>query len=245
MPTELIIILVLSGIAALLVLFARANRWEEKEKTRRERTRQRYEQLEVRLAWALTQHGDALFQRLRQTSYKDPYGNWVLNEVAKELRYFFDNVVVPEICPENEQEFIFLRERLTDWCAGMDPAEWHEIREDPDPADSRRDGRGYERFVASRLVQAGFSVTYTPASGDQGVDLLAERDGRRVAIQCKDYAKPAGNDAVQQIYAGARFYGAARAVVVAPNGYTTAARQLAGSLGVDCLHEDELVGALS
>lgn len=243
MPTELIVILVLASIAALLVLTARANGWEEKERARRERIRQRYEQLEIRLAWALTQHGDALFLRFRQATYKDPYGNWVLDKVAKELRYFFDNVVVPDICPENEQEFIFLRERLTDWCAGMDPAEWHQSQEDP--PDNRHDGRGYERFVASRLVQAGFSVTYTPASGDQGVDLLAERDGRRVAIQCKDYAKPAGNDAVQQIYAGARFYGAARAVVVAPNGYTIAARQLASSLGVDCLHEDELIGALS
>jgi HJR/Mrr/RecB family endonuclease len=40
-------------------------------------------------------------------------------------------------------------------------------------------------------------------------------------------------------FAGAAFYGAAAAAVVAPNGYTTAAQQLAASLGVKCLHHDE------
>lgn len=42
-----------------------------------------------------------------------------------------------------------------------------------------RDGVGYERQVGANLVSAGFDVRFTPASGDQGVDLLAERGERQ------------------------------------------------------------------
>lgn len=42
-----------------------------------------------------------------------------------------------------------------------------------------RDGVGYERQVGANLVSAGFDVRFTPASGDLGVDLLAERGERQ------------------------------------------------------------------
>jgi restriction system protein len=95
------------------------------------------------------------------------------------------------------------------------------------------------------LADLGYSVSFTPASGDQGVDLIANRQGRRIAIQCKDYKAPVGNDAAQQVFSGAAFYGAQIAFVIAPNGFTPAARRLASTLGVLCGAHEEIPGLLA
>ena len=83
------------------------------------------------------------------------------------------------------------------------------------------------------LQDNGFrEIELTRASGDQGVDILATRNGKRYAIQCKNYEGTVGNFAVQEAYAGARFYGCDEAAVVCPGEFTRAARELAASTGV-------------
>ena len=67
-------------------------------------------------------------------------------------------------------------------------------------------GREFEKYVAARVRQMGWDVSATPATGDFGVDLIAERGSECVAIQCKRHAKPVGVSAVQQVVAGARLY---------------------------------------
>ena len=69
--------------------------------------------------------------------------------------------------------------------------------------------------------------------GDQGVDILAVREGESWAIQCKNYAGAVGNFAVQEAYAGREFYGCDRAAVLCPGEYTKAARELAASTDVE------------
>ena len=97
----------------------------------------------------------------------------------------------------------------------------------------RLTGEEFEQYVAQVLRDNGFrDVELTRASGDQGVDILAVRGGRRYAIQCKNYAGAVGNAAVQEAYAGAQFYGCERAAVICPGEFTRAARELAQSTGV-------------
>ena len=81
----------------------------------------------------------------------------------------------------------------------------------------------------------------TKASGDQGADIIAERSGLRVVIQCKFYTSPVGNEALQQVVASRLHEHAAKAVVVSNANYTRAARQLAATTDVLLLHHDELV----
>jgi restriction system protein len=69
-------------------------------------------------------------------------------------------------------------------------------------------------------------------------DIIAERDGKRIVVQCKFYSKPVGNKAVQE--AAARLHERAVAIVVSNAAYTKAARQLAGTTGVILLHHDDL-----
>lgn len=98
----------------------------------------------------------------------------------------------------------------------------------------------YEEHCAELLRSAGWSVRRVGGLGDQGVDVIAELRGTRAAIQCKKYSRAAGNDAVQQVVAGKRHYGASIAVVVCPVGYTRPAQQLADSNGVLLLSERTL-----
>ncbi len=94
-------------------------------------------------------------------------------------------------------------------------------------------GQEYEERCARRLRRCGFDrVTLTGGSGDQGVDILARHKGERYAIQCKYYSRPVGNHAVQEAFAGARYYGCDHGVVLTNSTFTPAAVELADSTGV-------------
>lgn len=100
----------------------------------------------------------------------------------------------------------------------------------------RMPGTEFEEFVAAQLRIAGYSVAPTPSTGDYGVDLIAKKDGLRMAVQCKRLAKAVGVAAVQQVVAGALHHGCNRTVVVTNQTFTKAARQLAST------HQCRLVG---
>ncbi|MGA8545366.1 MAG: restriction endonuclease [Mycobacterium sp.] len=92
-------------------------------------------------------------------------------------------------------------------------------------------GMKFEDYVAARLRRAGWQVAFTSGSGDYGVDLIAQRDGKSVAIQCKRHGKPVGVAAVQQVVAGARHHGCTRSIVISNQEFTHAAKQLAATHG--------------
>ena len=76
-------------------------------------------------------------------------------------------------------------------------------------------GTEFEDYVAARMQRAGWQITFTPASGDYGVDLIARRDDKSVAVQCKRLGKPVGIAAVQQVVSGARHYDCTKSIVSA------------------------------
>lgn len=92
-------------------------------------------------------------------------------------------------------------------------------------------GTEFENYVAARLRRAGWQVTFTSVTGDYGVDLIAERDGKSVAIQCKRHGNSVGVAAVQQVVAGARHHGCTKSIVVSNQEFTRAAKQLAFTHG--------------
>lgn len=83
---------------------------------------------------------------------------------------------------------------------------------------------------------------HTPASGDQGIDVIASYGNVKAVFQCKKYAQPVGNGAVQEIVAGKQFERADIAAVVSNATFTTSAKQLASTTGVHLLHYSELQG---
>lgn len=95
------------------------------------------------------------------------------------------------------------------------------------------DGVAFERTCKSLLIANGYSnPRLTKASGDFGVDILCEKNGKRYAIQCKRYSSNVGIQAVQQVESGCRYYGCNIAVVMTNRHFTEAARRLAEKTGV-------------
>ena len=98
----------------------------------------------------------------------------------------------------------------------------------------------FERYISKRLETLGWSTSTTKASGDQGADVLANKDGVSLVIQCKLYSKPVGNKAVQEAIAAQKFYLTDMAAVVTNQSFTKSARDLANMGGVLVLHHTEM-----
>lgn len=103
------------------------------------------------------------------------------------------------------------------------------------------EGHDFEHLCADALRANGYKqVKVTQASGDYGIDVLAQNNGVSYAIQCKRYNSPVGNHAVQEAYAGAAYYGSRVPVVLTNQDFTPAAREMAASLGVKLWGRSEL-----
>lgn len=90
------------------------------------------------------------------------------------------------------------------------------------------EGYEFERWCAELLKKNGFiNVKVTPCSGDHGVDIVAEKEGVRYAIQCKCYSSDLGNNPVQEVFAGKEMYGCQVGIVMTNRDFTAGAKQLA------------------
>lgn len=90
------------------------------------------------------------------------------------------------------------------------------------------DGYEFELFASELLKKSGFRVVeVTRGSGDQGVDILAEKEEIRFAFQCKHFASRLGNSPVQEVAAGRAFYHCHIGVVLTNSFFTSGAEALA------------------
>jgi restriction system protein len=104
------------------------------------------------------------------------------------------------------------------------------------------DGHEFEYFCGDLLEENNFyDIRVTKGSGDQGVDILASKDGIKYAIQCKCYSKNVGNDAVQQVFAGKTFYQCHVGAVITNQYFTKSAHELAQRSGVLLWDRDYLM----
>ena len=108
-----------------------------------------------------------------------------------------------------------------------------EYSEDMDPFE-------YEHYCASEFNKTGWEAKATQGSSDQGVDVKATKNGIVLVAQCKKFAKPVGNKAVQEVVAGMKYYEANKGVVIAPNGFTNSAEKLAQANNIKLIHHNEI-----
>ncbi|MHB1611317.1 MAG: restriction endonuclease [Sulfobacillus sp.] len=91
-------------------------------------------------------------------------------------------------------------------------------------------GKLYERHVGVLLRESGYVVEMTPASRDDGADVLAYLPHRHIypayVVQCKAVNRPVGVDAVQEVATAKMAYKSERALLITTNGVTDAAQQL-------------------
>ncbi|RQN11113.1 restriction endonuclease [Clostridium butyricum] len=88
-------------------------------------------------------------------------------------------------------------------------------------------GSEFEIFVGELFKEMGYKTTVTKASGDQGIDVVAEKNGLRFGVQAKCYSNTVSNSAIQEVVAGISFYKCDKAIVITNNFFTNSAIQLA------------------
>ena len=165
--------------------------------------------------------------RRSYNKYGDFEGGAYFHEIDDFLAYVFD-----------QWEFKFFR-----YPSAFQPVAYeffNDLLAEQGSHDVPDNGHDFEHWVAAKLKGAGWTASVTQASGDDGVDVIAEQGGLRVAVQCKRFKGSVGNKAVQEVYSGMKHMQLERAVVVSTGKYTKAAQDLASTTGVVLLTEHDI-----
>ncbi|PVZ46733.1 restriction endonuclease [Phaeobacter sp. JL2872] len=158
-------------------------------------------------------------QRSRVNKYGDVDLSDEVNEIDGFIDYVFDRTDFDYFYTVSPAAILvhYIDEKLSDFKV-----------EDDIPLD----GIAFEHWCANQIESQGWNVSVSKASGDQGVDVIAERDGKRVAVQCKRYSNPIGNKAVQEAFTGAQNVDASDSCVMGTGGFTASAKEIAAKTGV-------------
>lgn len=93
----------------------------------------------------------------------------------------------------------------------------------------------YERDMFAELKDKGYDVEKTQERGDYGVDMIVRNDdGSKIAVQTKLWNHPVGIEAMQEVYAGGRFYDCEKFAVISYSGFSPQAVTMARKLGIYC-----------
>jgi restriction system protein len=101
-------------------------------------------------------------------------------------------------------------------------------------------GIEFEQYLQKLLANQGYSVSVTQASGDLGVDLVASRDGDKIAIQAKRYSTNVSRRAISDAVAGMYHYNCNKAMVVTNSYFSPGAKELAESTECILIDRDTL-----
>lgn len=197
---------------------------------------------------------DVLERKKSQSLYSDDYGIVRVDAWLRELEYFVSSVLFPldtSALGDLEEEFvsspsyllfanIHNSEIADHWTYFVDSCVAAETRQAHSEFDEFMTGHEYEHYIADLIRELGWTANVTPGSGDHGADVIAERDGTRIAIQCKLYSSPVGNKSVQEAFSAKSFYDCDDACVVTNANFTLAAKKAASKLGVALLHHEDM-----
>ncbi|MGD0578358.1 MAG: restriction endonuclease [Bryobacteraceae bacterium] len=180
-----------------------------------------------------------LARRWVQLVRQDAYGQLQLGGWVKEVDYFISSCVSPSLTGDEQAALEGEREEV----ARMITERAKEITRDKPVFKAFSENMTpteFEVFCAEELRQSGWDARVTLQSHDQGVDVVAEKAGVRVVLQCKLYSKPVGNKAVQEVAAAKAHERAHYGAVVSNSRYTPAAEQLAATNAILLLHYSDL-----
>jgi restriction system protein len=220
-----------AAVAAFAVFLALAL-WGTLRHRAAERAQRQFDELVVT-------YMPVLRRKQRQLVRVDDYGLVDRSRWEREVGYFFDRVVLQSLAePEARhvrEGLARFRERLEEAVAAGGPDAAVEAR-----FARVRTGQEFELFCAAELERGGWRVTLTGQSRDQGADLVAERKGDRLVVQCKLLGRPVGNYAVQEVVAARSHQHANRALVASNQRFTASCIELAAANGVELCHWGEL-----
>ena len=223
-----------AAIYIVYLLFKRFNNKLDQEKSDRIQTRKRAEEGAVEI---IKKNRKSLAIRRSQTVSLDPYGKedkrvWI----DKEIPYFIAEHINPNVIDAIELDEVTLINKIDKAAKSFDLSK----SQTGNKYNPKMTGVEYEHFCQEQLRRLKWSVTTTKSSGDQGVDLIAKREGQTIAIQCKRHSKPISNKAVQEIFSGMKYYDIDQGIVISNNKFTASAANLAFKNKIRLIHHDNL-----
>jgi hypothetical protein len=213
---------------ALFVVLTVANRREKQ-----------FQEAKTNLIRLISQHLPALARKRAQLVRDDGYGKLIYDKWIKQIDYFVKEHITPVLSWDDTN--IIVQKGFNIHQAVFAVVEQHQ---NDNPAfkafydDMTPDQ--FEAFCAEELCRGGWNARKTMQSRDQGVDVIAEKDGTRVVVQCKLYSRPVGNKAVQEVAAAKAHERADYGIVVSNHRYTQDAEQLAATNRILLLHYTDL-----
>lgn len=93
-------------------------------------------------------------------------------------------------------------------------------------------GHEFEEFLVGVFRNMGYRAEKTAVTGDQGIDIILEKESIKIGVQAKCYSRPVSNVAIQEAVAGLRYYHLDKVMVVTNSTFTQAALKLAKSNNV-------------
>ena len=185
-----------------------------------------------RLLESVDHHRTTLTRNIERAIKKNDYGVLVEDKSSDALHEFFASIDLDINMIDADEAIELVLEQL-------------DIRAEEDRQggfDSTNlpfDGHAFEKWVAEALIGFGWEAEVTSGSGDQGIDVIAKKEGKKLGIQCKLYSSAIGNKAVQEAHAGKSYYNADAVAVLSNASYTSSAKDLARVTGVELLsHHD-------
>lgn len=112
---------------------------------------------------------------------------------------------------------------------GIETKEVHSLNE------LSKSGVEFENLIVRLYNAMGYASKRVGGSGDQGADVIANKNGESILIQAKCYQGAVDNKAVQEAVAGKMHHGCTKAVVVTTSYFTQGAIALAKSNSVELI----------
>jgi restriction system protein len=186
-------------------------------------------------------HAATLYRKKLQKTKHDDYGNTSDTEWRKEMNYFYKAVIFPRVSERfTQSDLEFFTMDIVETLIEAEMKNYAQGNTSEDENVDRLTPIDFEAHCASLLSRSGWLTRTTRASGDQGIDIIGEKDGIKAVFQVKQSSSPVGNKAVQEAIAGKAFVNADTACVVSNAGYTASAKELASISNVSLLHHTEL-----
>ena len=102
-------------------------------------------------------------------------------------------------------------------------------------------GTEFERELGTLYRNLGYRVEITPSSGDQGIDLILRRNGKKTIVQCKRYKDPAGPAVARELYGSLIASGAHNAVLACTAGFTQGVKEFVQGKPIALVTASDLV----
>ena len=102
-------------------------------------------------------------------------------------------------------------------------------------------GTEFEAFISGLFTKMGYETRLTKTTGDQGIDIVASKNGYVLGIQAKRYKSAVGNFAIQEAVAGKKYYQCNDVMVISSGYFTKEAKELAQVNGVRLWGREELI----